>query len=259
MRKFLYTLIITIIPLVASAATLTERADSAYSKDNFNEALSLYQNIAKQEGTSSDLFYNIGNTYYRLGDKGSAILYYERAIALDPNNENAKTNLEFVNSKIVDQTLNPESNIITEFIKSIMGSNSSNTWAVIAVASFILFLLAMMLYFFSTSILYRKVGFFGGILLLFCVIITNIFAFKVRNRIEDRNFAIITAPSITLSTSPRIPKDKTEEAFILNEGTKIQILDSVVNKLDSISERWYDVKADESHRAWINAKNIEII
>ncbi|MEG2820972.1 MAG: hypothetical protein RR868_09515, partial [Muribaculaceae bacterium] len=140
-----------------------------------------------------------------------------------------------------------------------MSWQSSNGWAVIAIISFILFLLAGMLYIFSTSILFRKIGFFGGVILVIFVIISNIFAFRMRNKIEDKNSAIITTQSVTLSTSPRIPKDKSEEAFILNEGTKIMILDSVVNTLDKKAERWYDVKADNAHRAWINAKNVEVI
>ncbi|MEG0252696.1 MAG: hypothetical protein RR667_01255, partial [Muribaculaceae bacterium] len=97
------------------------------------------------------------------------------------------------------------------------------------------------------------------VILVIFVIISNIFAFRMRNKIEDKNSAIITTQSVTLSTSPRIPKDKSEEAFILNEGTKIMILDSVVNTLDKKGERWYDVKADNAHRAWINAKNVEVI
>ncbi|MEG0011373.1 MAG: tetratricopeptide repeat protein [Muribaculaceae bacterium] len=259
MKKIIYTLLFFILPLVASSATLTEQADSAYNKDNFNKALSIYLDIAKNEGSSSDLYYNIGNTYYRLGNLGKSILFYERAIALNPNNENAKINLDFVNGKIIDQTLTPESNILTNITDSFMSGQSSNGWAVIAIISFILFLLAGMLYIFSTSILFRKIGFFGGVILVIFVIISNIFAFRMRNKIEDKNSAIITTQSVTLSTSPRIPKDKSEEAFILNEGTKIMILDSVVNTLDKKAERWYDVKADNAHRAWINAKNVEVI
>ena len=68
--------------------------------------------------------------------------------------------------------------------------------------------------------------------------------------------AIVIEPSTILSTSPRVPKDRTEEALLLHEGTKVEILDSICN---STSDKWYDVKVDNSHRAWINADAVEII
>ena len=80
------------------AQSLTEQAAAAYNKDDFNQALELYLEASQQEGTSSELFYNIGNTYYKLDKKGKAILYYERALLLDPNNSNARDNLDYVRS-----------------------------------------------------------------------------------------------------------------------------------------------------------------
>ena len=70
----------------ANAQSLVEQANKAYSEDKFIEALKLYEEAVAKEGVSTELYYNIGNTYYRLGSKGKAILYYERALALDPSN-----------------------------------------------------------------------------------------------------------------------------------------------------------------------------
>lgn len=260
-QLYIFLIAIILFPVLAVSQnhTLVQRADSAYNKDNFTEALNLYLDAAKTQGTSTDLFYNIGNCYYRLGNIGKAVVYYERALLLDPNNQNAKDNLDFLSTKIVDITAGSKQNILVEAIHSLISSNSSNTWATIAIICFILFIGAAMIYVFSSVIILRKIGFFGGLVLLIAVIFANIFAFKMRNMVQSQDSAIITAPSVTLSTSPRIPKDKSEEAFILNEGTKIHILDSVVNTIDSIPDKWYDVKIDDAHRAWINSKNIEII
>lgn len=258
---YVYIIAIILFPLsaMAQSQTLVQKADSAYNKDNFTEALNLYMDAARTEGTSTDLFYNIGNAYYRLGNIGKAVVYYERALLLDPNNQNAKDNLDFLSTKIVDVKTGGEQNILIEAINTLIGSNSSDTWATIAIVCFILFVGAVMMYIFSPVVILRKIGFFGGFVLLVVVIFTNIFAFKMRNIAERHDSAVITVPSVTLSTSPRIPKDKSEEAFILNEGTKIHILDSVMNTIDSIPDKWYDVKIDDAHRAWINSKNIEII
>ncbi|MDD2960927.1 MAG: tetratricopeptide repeat protein [Muribaculaceae bacterium] len=245
--------------LISNAQSLSSKAEAAYTADNYIEAQRLYLEAEKKEGISSELFFNIGNTYYRLGNKGKAILYYERALNIDPSNEEARTNLEFVNSKIVDKTDVDEANIIIKSFQDIRNIMTSNNWAIIAIILFILLLSAIALYVFATSVLARKVGFFGGFALAILVIITNYYAFSSRNKVENRHYAIITTQSVTLSTSPRIPKDKSEEAFILNEGTKIYILDSVDNKTNGKIERWYDIKADDTHRAWIKKDNIDII
>lgn len=258
---YVYIIAIILFPVsvLSQNQTLVQKADSAYNKDNFTEALKLYMDAARTEGTSTGLYYNIGNSYYRLGNIRKAVVYYERALLLDPNNQDAKDNLDFLSTKIVDIKSGSEQNILVEAIDSLISSKSSDTWATIAIICFILFVGAVMVYIFSPVVVLRKIGFFGGFILLVAVIITNIFAFKMRNIAERHDYAVITVPSVTLSTSPRVPKDKSEEAFILNEGTKVRILDSVMNTIDSIPDKWYDVKIDNAHRAWINSKNIEII
>ena len=258
--KQLYLIILSFIfSVTLSAETLTQQAEKAYSEDNFVKALELYDSVAANEGISSDLLYNIGNCYYRLDQNGRAILYYERALSINPANGDARTNLDFVNSKIIDKTNVDEANIIIEITRDIQDWMSSNGWATLAIIMFIIFLAAVALYIFATSVMARKVGFFGGIILFVLVIIANYYAFSSYNKINDRKYAIITTPSVTLSTSPREPKDKSEEAFILNEGTKIYILDSIETVTNQQKSIWYDIKADDIHRAWINKKNIEII
>lgn len=241
-----------------TADGLAGQANAAYQKDDFNRALQLYQQAEKEEGTSSVLFYNMGNTYYRLGNMGKAVLYYERALLLDPSNDDARTNLEFVNDKLqlkIDRGSSFVSDTIGGFVRSI----ASDTWAHIGIGSFILFLLAVVVYIFADAVALRKIGFFGGGALLLMSIVSNICAFYTHSIAVNKSYAIVTIPSATLSTSPRVPKDKSEEAFMLNEGTKIEIIDSVESSVGGEKVMWLDVKADEQHRAWIRSTDVEQI
>lgn len=136
---------------------------------------------------------------------------------------------------------------------------TANTWAWTALAFFILTIAAIVLYCFMSSIPLRKIGFFGGILTLFLCILSCIFAFRGASMAKSKNYAVVTVPSTILSTSPRAPKNRTEEAMLLHEGTKMQIMDSVSSHSDSIASRWYDVEIDNNHRAWIKASDVEII
>lgn len=255
MNKIYAALFLLFFASTISANSLTQRADSAYTEDNFVEAISLYNKIIQEEGTSSLLYYNLGNSYYRSGKLGKAIVCYERSIILDPNNEDAITNLDFVRSQITDKP-GDNGTWISNTINELITNTHANTWAVIALITFIFLLCAIAIYIFSSKISIRKIGFFSAIILLLCSIITNIFAYKAAKIASTHNMAIVIEPSTILSTSPRLPKDRTEEAMLLHEGTKVEILDSICN---SVSDKWYDVKIDNTHRAWINADAIEII
>ncbi len=238
--------------------TLEQKANAEYDKDNYSEALKLYLQVAQDEGTSSDLFYNIGNTYYRMGDLGRAVLNYERALILNPGNDDAKTNLEFVNTKIQTKIVENKS-FVVQIVDDFVESQSSNTWAMIAAVCFVLLIAGILLYVFSSTIILRKIGFFGGGLMILFTIIAMLCAFVVKTKNEAGNKAIVITPSVTLSTVPRIPKDKSEEAFILTSGNKVTVVDSVVNKMGGANEIWYDVKADDRHRAWLKQDNVEKI
>lgn len=253
-------IIILIISFVFSihltkGENLDLRADSAYMADQFSEAALLYEEAAKEEGVSSELYYNLGNCYYRMGKIGQAIVCYERALRLDPTNTDARSNLDFVNSKIVDRP-GDRGSFISNTADKISLSTTSNTWAWIAVFIFLLFICCIGSYVFASSVLARKAGFFGGIILLVLSVFSVVMSLRGAKIATDNNIAVITTPSTILSTSPRPPKDRNEEAMLLHEGTKVRILDSVSSRVDSISVKWYDVEIDNTHRAWIDGSAI---
>lgn len=241
-----------------AASSLIQEADKAYMDDNFEQALQLYNQAAIQEGVSSNLFYNIGNCYYRLGSNGKAIVNYERALKLDPSNSDAATNLAFVNTKIVDKPVDNSS--LTEKIgERIINKFTADTWAWITFAIFTLFILAAAGYIFLSAVILRKTCFFSGLVLIaltICGIAVTITS--ARRTVSDEN-AIIISESVNLGTSPRVPKDKSEEAFLLHEGTRLQIVDSLTTTNGDARSKWYEVKVDRDHRAWINSENIEKI
>jgi len=259
MKRIITVLYIVLSVLTASASdsTIIIRADSAYNADDYKLALSLYTEAA-QDGASSDLLYNIANTRYRLGDISGAILYYERALKIDPTNDDAKANLEFVNSKLIDEIKGDSGSFLSNTAQNIALSMKADSWAVTTLILFIITIAAISLYIFASSVIIRKIGFFGGLVALVMFLFSLVFAIYANSLAHDHHDAIITAPSTILSTKPRTPKDRTEEAMLLHEGTKIRILDSI-NTYDTNGNRWYDVRIDNNHRAWIKDTDIERI
>lgn len=243
--------------LSAGANNLVADADSAYNSLAYSRALELYREACDSLGASSDLYYNIGNTYYRLGDAGRAIIWYERALQLDPTNDDARTNLDFVNSRITDKPVDDRS-MISRGYDNIANAAHPDTWAWIAFALFTITIIAFVGYLVTSGVLVRKTCFFGGGVLLLLTIAALTLAMTGASRSSNHDYAIITSPAARLSTAPRAATDDDSQAFLLHEGTKVEVVDSVIPSTTG-AERWYEVKVGGNARAWINGDDMERI
>lgn len=256
--KFIKYILASIMTVVFTSANATiEEADSAYAADDFLNAAMQYQQAIDSLGPSVERYYNLGNSYYRAGLLGMAIVSYERALRLDPTNSDVKDNLEFVNAQTKD--LIPESgSLFGSAADKMSNSLHPNTWAWIGIISFLLALAGVAVYYFANGVGLRKTGFFGaGILIVICVL-ANILSWRGAKRATEQSQAVVVTPSVILSTTPRQPKDRTEEALLLHEGAKVTLLDSL-RTAPGADNLWYDVKVDNEHRAWIQSTALEII
>ncbi|MCM1032203.1 MAG: tetratricopeptide repeat protein [Odoribacter sp.] len=257
MKKIISTIFIILFTVVSMAANHNVLADSAYNRDQFGEAIMRYTSILDSCGPSSDVYYNLGNAHYRHGNLAGAVLNYERSLRIDPTNEDARANLNFVNSRLQDR---PEDNnsLFTRLHQSVVASATANTWAWVSLFTFVALCAAVALYIFSGNITMRKIGFFGAIILIILAIYFIVVASDASSRINDRSEAIVTAPSTMLNSTPRQPK-QTEKVVPLHEGTKVEIIDSVSTPDDPVSPRYYKVRINGSTPAWLRATDVEII
>lgn len=261
MTRKLTILLITLLVSATSVmadSPLIQKADSAYTSDDFATATELYLRAVNDEGTSAKLYYNLGNSYYRMGKLGQAILAYERGLRLDPADRDLRDNLDFVNSRITDRP-GERGTFIGNMLDSASATTHSNTWAWIAAACFVITLAALLTYLYADSIALRKTGFFGGLISLLGCLACIFFACRAATIARADDAAIVVSPSTILSTVPRTPSDRNQEAMLLHEGTKVSIIDSVssTSATDSVRSTWYDVYVDNTHRAWINAADVE--
>ena len=256
MKQIIISILLAVmaLPLMAANANI-DKANQAYKQELYNEALQLYLQEAKETGVSSALYCNIGDTYYRLKDNVHAVLYYERALVLDPSNSDARFNLDFVRGKM-QLPDDASDSWFSNWVDQTVSRLSSNAWAVIAIITFLLFLAGVAAYLFLDNVLMRKIGFFGGALLLVATILANLAAFHVYHKATSGNAAIIMPESVVLSTAPREARDKDEEAFSLQQGTRVEIVDSIAGK---DSGKWLQVSTAGGHKAWLKANDIEVI
>lgn len=257
MNRLIIYILCTLFYTTINAQSLATKGDSAYMNKDYHKAITLYEDALKSEGVSAAILYNLGNTYYKAGNNGKAILCYERARMLDPNDNDIITNLNLVRNKLIDKTVENQS-LIVKVWNSIINIFDANTWAWITFVFFIILIGLVSCYLFSNKIKIRKLGFFGGIVSLIMFIFTVLISITSAKKSSRSNFAIVIEESTMLSTTPHTPIKQSEEALLLHEGAKVEIIDSVVSSTDSICNIWYDVKINDN-RAWIKSTSIEKI
>ena len=224
------------------------QANEAYAQEDYIKAIELYEQTAREHGVSSDLYYNLGNAYYKHNEFAKAILNYERALLLNPGDEDARFNLDMANTRIVDKIDPVGRFFLSVWFDSLRSFLSSNTWAVIGVVTFLLFIVGCYLYLFSRVVVVKKIGFFGGIVILLISIMANWFAWGLSNKVENRDAAIVFAPTVSVKSSPA---ESGTDLFVLHEGTKVLIMSKV--------GEWFEVKISDGNRGWLPASTIEII
>ncbi len=232
--------------------------DSAYNNRDYNTALQQYTQALNQYGPSTDLYYNIGNTQYRLGSLSQAIIAYERALKIDPSNTKAQTNLDFLKTKTIDRPEDDTSYLTTLHHKTI-ALCSPDTWAYITLALFITLLTLIALYTLTQRPLTRKIGFFGAIITLPILIYTTTIAITTITDRDTHDTAIITATITNLTSSPSQPQNKTDKTLPLHEGTKLTIIDSLQTPKDPTTTIYYNVKINNTTTAWVSGADIEKI
>lgn len=259
MKKLFTTLMLVLLACGASfAASVAQQADAAYSKADYKNAIQLYQQSLQQDGLSAVVLYNLGNAYYRDDKLGKAILNYERALRVDPTFADARTNLEFVNTKIQDKPEDDTPFFIT-LHNGVIAAMGANAWAWCTFAVFIILLGAVALYIFSTNVGLRKTGFFGAIVLLFVFIYFLNVAYDAAQRATTHESAIVTASNTQLSSAPRANANGTDKVVTIHEGTRVEIVDSVATPDDPRSPKWFEVKINNATRAWLRATDVERI
>jgi len=225
------------------------QADSAYINNDFASAVYLYENILANQGESADIYYNLGNSYYKMDNIAKAIVNYEKALVLNPANGDIRFNLELAQSKTVDKVTPMSEIFLVTWIKDLTNLMSEKGWAKTGIITFILMLLMLALYFFSKKIAMKKTGFISAICLLLICILANLFASGQKDKAKSHRNAIIMSPSITVKSTPN---EGGTDLFILHEGRKVNIKDNTMRE-------WKEIQLEDGNAGWVPVSAIEII
>ena len=232
----------------APEAVTKAMADSAYANQQYQQAIACYEALLRQ-GVSADIYYNLGNAYYRTEDITHAVLNYERALLLSPGDKDIKYNLQLARSMTIDK-ITPESEMFFfTWYHSLVNIMSVDGWARTALIALALAILLALCYLFSERMWIRKTGFFGCLIVLLVFAVANIFAYQQKDETLNRKGAIVVAPSVQVKSTPA---SNGTDLFILHEGTKVEITDASMKE-------WKEIKVADGKEGWLETSTIELI
>ena len=230
------------------ADSLWEKANAAYAQGNFEEAIIAYKEIEGSGKVSSDLYFNMGNTYFKQQHLPEAILYYERANKLKPEDKDILHNLAIANARTLDKVEIIPDFIISTWIKNLRRAVDTDSWAVFSLfflaASFLFFLL----FFFARNVRLRKFSFFSAASFIVFIVICVIFAAEQKKEMLDHSEAIIFPAVVTVKSAPN---QDGKDLFILHEGAKVVILEEV--------REWQRIQLLDGKEGWIIANSTQRI
>ena len=243
----LLALVMSTLPLATNAATKTS-ADQEYKRGNYPQAIADYKSLLKKT-PSAEVYYNLGNAYFRSDSIPQAILAYERAALINPGNSYIRFNLQFARGKTIDKVAEPDEMFFISWFRSAANLATVDGWATMVLFSAALLGCCILLYFFSSRILVRKVGFGCAIAFAILFVLSNIFALYQKNALTSKEGAIIMAPAANLKKTPI--RSGADEA-VLHEGTRVDIADRSI-------KGWLGVKLADGREGWIEENTVEEI
>lgn len=249
MKKLIYILILLTNVIFAqnNAKVQFDAANELYRKENYAEAIQKYESIlAKDKVESAELYFNLGNSYYKTGKIAPSIYNFEKALLLNPNDESIKTNLHFAQKMAIDDVKVVPQVGFSNFLYKITSTFDYNIWAWIGVGLAFSFLLFFIGYYFSSRTIVKRIFFLGMFVLIGLLMLSIVFAFLQKRFDKTVRPAIVFEEVVNVKTEPRTTA---ENAFILHEGTKVFIKETVDN--------WKRIQLTDKTEGWIKEDAIK--
>jgi len=252
-KGFFFYLIIALtlfagLPFAKNIDEQMQQAGAFYRNGEFDKSIKIYEDLRSEGYEGSSLYFNLANSYYRIGRLGYAILNYERALKNSPSDEDVKHNLAFASLSTVDRIQPLPTFFLFEWWESVLASLSVNGWTYIAFFFYILLIIFIVIYFFSQTIFQQKLILFSGLgIMVIFLIAASLLIVKI-NREETVIGGVVIEQSITVKTSPDV---KSTDAFVVHEGLKVNLEDQL--------DEWVKIRLADGKVGWVENRAIERI
>lgn len=247
MKKLLYILILLVsFSSIGQNINLFEQGKELYKNGKYQQAVTAWMQILEKGEHSAELYFNLGNAQYKLNHIGPSIYYYEKALQLSPNDADIKNNLAFAENARIDSIEPLPKTVFSKWYTSISSIFTFNGWAILAIGFSIFFVVLFLFYYFAFSERLKRLFFVSSMFAGFLLIASLTMAFFTYGDYTKNQPAVIFASEIEIKTAPTMGSDV---AFVLHEGTKVQILAQDGN--------WYRITLADGKDGWIPATDLK--
>ena len=246
MKKILYILIMFTSISFAQSDALFKKANNLYNAEDYEQAIATYDQLLTTNVHSAELYFNKANAHYKLNQLAASIFNYEKALQLNPADEDVLVNLAFANNQKIDKIDVIPLSGINKILERVTNHFHFDIWAMITIGLIFLFVILSGSYLFSFETRKKRLFFITATLTFLISITTLCFAFQQENNVKENIYAIVFAKETLVKTEP---KPKSDQAFVLHEGTKVKVLESY--------DGWIKIKITNGSIGWIYSKDIK--
>lgn len=245
MKNILYLFLL--ISQVFFAQSGFEKGNALYQKGEYKQAAQEYENILKEEKQhSAELYFNLGNCYYKLNKVAPSIYNYEKALVLKPNDAETLNNLKFAKKLTIDEIKDVPKVGFAKLIQNFTGIFNYNTWAWISIGIAFIFLLSFIGYYFSQLTLSKRIYFIGMFILLFSLLLSVSAGITEKSHYDNDLPAIVFAEMTEVRSEPQ---KAGSSIFLLHEGAKVYVKETL--------ENWKKIELTDGTEGWIDASAIK--
>lgn len=232
------------------AASPFEQGNTWYAKGKYAEAIKSYNETINSGKESDALYFNLGNAYFKTDSLAKSIYYYEKALKLNPNDEDIQRNLDFARGRITDKIEPLPQLIFSSWWNRYITSLEANTWAFICIFSFVLSALFYFLFMRAYQPVMRKWFFWAGT----CFLCAGIWFVFTTAQSSEYFFGSQNARAVVFEASVNVKSAPSEEGlilFVIHEGTTIRVQEE--------SEGWFRIRLDNGNSGWVKSSDIRVI
>ncbi len=240
--------VVTLKAGIVNPSEMIGEAAYAYEQGKYAEAAEKYEVLVTAFSGAPDLYYALGNSYYKQQMYAKAILNYERCIQRDPSNEDARTNLELAQSNCVDKIETIQPIIFVTWSNALRDLFAADTWGRMSVLFFLLFLAGVAAYFFVHKVHIRKVGFYGAIVMVVLCVVSLFYAHQQGEILTAHDHAVVMAPTVTLRSTPA---ESGTQLMVIHEGLKVRIRQELSG--------WTEIELSDGNVGWMPTSMLEVI
>jgi tetratricopeptide (TPR) repeat protein len=227
---------------------LFEKATAFYNQGEYTKAADNYLKILENKEHSAELYFNLGNTYYKLNKIAPSIYYYEKALLLRPNDPDIKNNLAYAQNMTLDAIEPLPQTTISKMYDKLTTYLTFDQWAYVAVGFMMLFVCCYIAFYYFKFSSQKRIAFISSLIFLLLTVVAVMLAYIQFSNFKSEQPAIVFSEEVGVKSEPN---NRGQAIFTLHAGTKVNVLEQLND--------WKKIAIADGTTGWIPSEAIKTL